>query len=500
MLFKPEETLTESQAQSALKNINRDGMAAQAMGVLTGGAFLIAFAIKLGASNFVIGLLASIGPLSQLLQLPSILIVEKVRNRRLITVIATALSRIGWLIIAISPFIFPPGIAIGVLLTLLVIVSALGAVAACSWSSWMRDVIPEKVMGSFFSKRMRLATAVGIGLSLLASVYLDFWEKTYLEHELAGYSILFVVGFMAGLVGLLFLAKTPEKRMPLPEGKLKILQLLRQPFQDENFRKLMVFLCSWSFAVNLAAPFFMVFMLKGLNLSMSLVIGLSILSQISNFSSLGLWGRYTDRFSNKSVLAICGPLFILSILAWTFVTMPDKYFLTIPLLIIIHIVMGLSSAGVSLASGNIGLKLAPKGEATAYLATKATLSSIAAGISPILGGLFTDFFSNKQLEWTLKYSSPGGDFVLPTLHLQQWDFFFALAFLIGLYALHRLPMVKEEGEIDKRIVTHELFSQIRRQVRTLSSVGGIKHMIAFPVFVVGNVGTKARQKETHHET
>ena len=495
MLFKPEETLTESQAQSALKNINRDGMAAQAMGVLTGGAFLIAFAIELGASNFVIGLLASIGPLSQLLQLPSILIVEKVRNRRLITVIATALSRIGWLIIAISPFIFPPGIAIGVLLTLLVIVSALGAVAACSWSSWMRDVIPEKVMGSFFSKRMRLATAVGIGLSLMASVYLDFWKKTYLEHALAGYSILFVVGFMAGLVGLLFLAKTPEKRMPLPEGKLQILQLLRQPFQDENFRKLMVFLCSWSFAVNLAAPFFMVFMLKGLNLSMSLVIGLSILSQISNFSSLGLWGRYTDRFSNKSVLAICGPLFILSILAWTFVTMPDKYFLTIPLLIIIHIVMGLSSAGVSLASGNIGLKLAPKGEATAYLATKATLSSIAAGISPILGGLFTDFFSNKQLEWTLKYSSPGGDFVLPTLHLQQWDFFFALAFLIGLYALHRLPMVKEEGEIDKRIVTHELFSQIRRQVRTLSSVGGIKHMIAFPVFVVGNLGTKARQKE-----
>jgi len=46
----------------------KDGVASQAMGVLTGGAFLIAFAIKLGASNFVIGLLAAIGPLSQLLQ------------------------------------------------------------------------------------------------------------------------------------------------------------------------------------------------------------------------------------------------------------------------------------------------------------------------------------------------------------------------------------------------------------------------------------------------
>jgi len=40
------------------------------MGILTGGAFLVAFAVKLGASNLVIGLLAAIGPLSQLLQLP----------------------------------------------------------------------------------------------------------------------------------------------------------------------------------------------------------------------------------------------------------------------------------------------------------------------------------------------------------------------------------------------------------------------------------------------
>ena len=47
-MFKPEETLTESQLQSALKNIHRDGMTSQAMGVLTGGAFLVAFAIKLG--------------------------------------------------------------------------------------------------------------------------------------------------------------------------------------------------------------------------------------------------------------------------------------------------------------------------------------------------------------------------------------------------------------------------------------------------------------------
>jgi hypothetical protein len=72
MWFKTVETLSETQLQSALKNIIKNSAASQAMGILTGGAFLVAFAVKLGASNFVIGLPAAISPLAQLLQLPSI--------------------------------------------------------------------------------------------------------------------------------------------------------------------------------------------------------------------------------------------------------------------------------------------------------------------------------------------------------------------------------------------------------------------------------------------
>jgi len=490
MLFKTDETLSESQVQSALKNIIKDGVASQAMGILTGGAFLVAFAVKLGASNLVIGLLAAIGPLSQLLQLPSIFLVEKIRNRRLITIVAAALSRLCWLIVALSPFLFPAKIAIAVLLILLTAVSAFGAVGGCSWNSWMRDLIPENIMGSFFSKRMRVATGVGVALSILAAVYLDFWKRHFADQELIGYSVLFLAGFVAGVTGLFFLAKTPEIRMPQVAEKQKILQLLSQPFRDENFRKLIAFMCSWNFAVNLAGPFFMVYMLKRLGLSMSFIIGLSIVSQVMNYLFLKIWGSYTDRFSNKSVLAISGPLFILSILAWTFTTMPEKYVLTIPLLVVIHIVMGLSSAGVSLASGNISLKLAPRGQATAYLATNTIANSVAAGIAPILGGKFADFFSGRELAWTLKYTSPVKEFALPTLNLQQWDFFFALAFLIGLYSLHRLSMIKEEGEVEEKIVVEQLYSEVRSQVRTLSSVEGVKQMVSFPLSIVRNITEK----------
>ncbi|MHC4433833.1 MAG: MFS transporter, partial [Planctomycetota bacterium] len=308
MWLKPDEELTADQVDSGLRYVIKDGVASQAMGILTGGAFLVAFAVKLGASNVVIGLLAAIGPLSQLLQLPAILLVEKVRNRRMITVVAAALSRLCWLLVALIPFVFGARIGIAVLLVSLALVSALGAVSGCAWNSWMRDLIPQNILGAFFSKRMRIATGVGIALSIAAGAYLDLWKKFLPNHETEGYSILFFVGFAAGAIGLYFLAKTPERRMPMQGERTAILRLLGKPFRDENFRRLIAFMSSWNFAVNLAGPFFMVYMLKRLGLAMSFIIGLSILSQTMNFLFLKIWGRYTDRFSNKSVLAICGPL------------------------------------------------------------------------------------------------------------------------------------------------------------------------------------------------
>ena len=482
--------LSEEQVERGLRYVIYDGVASQSMGILTGGAFLVAFAVKLGASNFVIGLLAAIGPLSQLLQLPGILLVEKISNRRMITVVAAGLSRMMWLVVALSPLIFGAKAGIGILLFCLVLVSAMGAVSGCSWNSWMRDLIPESVMGTFFSRRMRIGTGVGIVLSILAAFYLDLWKKALPEHEVAAYSLLFLAGFAAGAIGVYFLWRTPEPAMPARGERVKILGMLSKPFKDANFRKLIAFMCSWNFAANLAGPFFMVYMLRRLGLSMSLIIGLSILSQVMNFLSLKLWGKYTDRFSNKSVLAVCGPLFMVSILAWTFTTMPEKYFLTIPILVGIHIVMGVSSAGISLANGNISLKLAPKGEATAYLATNTIMNSVAAGIAQILGGKFADIFEGRELSWLLTYKGPGGEFVLPTLNLQQWDFFFALAFVIGLYSIHRLALIKEVGEVEEKVVVDELFSEVRSQVRTLSSVEGLKQVIGMPIGVIRGLTSK----------
>lgn len=67
MRFTVKDTLTEEEIQSGLRAIIKDGLTTQTMLTLTGGVFLVAFALKLGASNTIIGLLAAIPPLAQLI-------------------------------------------------------------------------------------------------------------------------------------------------------------------------------------------------------------------------------------------------------------------------------------------------------------------------------------------------------------------------------------------------------------------------------------------------
>jgi hypothetical protein len=256
--------LAEEELDRTLRGLIRSGLATRAMSTFTGGAFLVAFALKLGASNYVIGLMAAVPALAQLIQVPSIYLVERVRNRRAIVVIASGMDRLFWIFIAAIPFLMSH--EAGLILVLIVILfhSSLSAVANCAWNSWMRDLVPQDRLGSFFSRRMRSMTGLGIVLSLTASFYIDYWKKLFPENELYSYSILFASGFILGMLGVYFMWTIPEPPMEPLGKKTNFPEALFRPFKDKNFRELILFLSSWSFAVNLAAPFFTVSLLKKL--------------------------------------------------------------------------------------------------------------------------------------------------------------------------------------------------------------------------------------------
>jgi MFS family permease len=490
-MMNPKETLSEDDVTKGLSFLIREGLASQAMVTLTSGIFLVAFGLQLGASNTVIGLLAAIPPLAELIQMPAISVVENVRNRRLVCVGASIVARLFWIVIALIPFLFGLTAAVPVLIMSLVLYGSISAISHCSWNSWMRDLVPQEILGIFFSRRMSLSLTLGIVLSLVASVLIDFIERNPAFPPGTAYSIIFLGGSVAGLMGIWYMSRIPEPLMK-EAAKVPPLDQIRSTFRDENFSRLIAFLGAWNFAVNLAAPFFTVYLLVMLDFDITVVIILAVISQIASVLSYGMWGRIADRFSNKSVLRVSGPLFMFCILGWTFTTMPTRYLLTIPLLIVLHILMGVSTAGVTLASANIGLKLAPHGGATAYLATINITNSLAAGIAPIIGGMFVDSFKATELSLTLNWKSAETAFAIRTLDFQYWDFFFVFAFLIGIYSIHRLAFVKEAGEVEDRLVVQELIAQVSREMRNLSTVGGLRYMLRFPV--LGSTGTEKDEK------
>ncbi|MBV8169104.1 MAG: MFS transporter [Alphaproteobacteria bacterium] len=468
-------------ADRTFRLILYDALASEAMGSLTTGVFLVGYAIELGASNFAIGVLAAVPFLVQLLQLPGVVLVERLRARRAICAWVSAIGRSFLLASATAPWL-GPGWGVAALVGLLAVHQGMGAIGGCSWNSWMRDLVPASEFGRFFGRRTAATTALATALAALGGVAIDGWKRALPEHGALGYAALFALSALIGLFGVFLLTITPDRPMAPVVKPLHPLALLGAPFRDGNFRRLIVFLASWNFAVNLAAPFFTVYLLKTLGYAMSTVMALTIVSQLSNLAALGLWGAQIDRFSNKAVLGVSAPLFLVCTLAWTFTGLRWLEPMTLPLLAAIHALMGVATAGVALASSNIAMKLSPAGQATAYLATNSVVTASCAALAPMIGGLGADFFAAHQLTLAFTWSGGGtGPVTLEVLSFHAWTFFFAIACVAGLYSLHRLSLVEEAAGTTDPLVLRHLLLEARRSVHSLSSAAGLLRIARFPL-------------------
>ena len=482
--WPPRDDLTAAELDTGLGWLVRNGIGGQMMETLSVGAFMTAYALELGASNLAIGLLAAVPHMTQLLQLAGVPLADRLRNRRLLSIVAAGLSRPMFLVIAAAAFIPDSDLALLVVAIGFALRFSLTALMSCGWNSWMRDLVPEGSLGRFFGRRLFAMTLMGTVLGLGGGAFIDLWSEHAAWPTRYAYAILFVGAFIGGSYAVFCMTRVPEPRMARPTSDLALLGRLGRPFRDGNYRRLMLFLGSWNFAVNLAAPFFTVHMLLTLKIDLMTIMVLTTVSQLANVSVLRWWGAIADRMSNKSVLSVCAPLFIGCIFAWTFTTFPEPHALTLPLLFAIHLLTGIATAGVTLASGNIALKLAPRGDATTYLANNSLINAMAAGIAPIVGGLFADFFMSRELSLVLRWHEPGKDVTFDTLSISQWDFFFLLATVIGVYSIYRLGQVREVGEVSERMVLGEMLLGVKRSVRNLSSIAGLLSATEFPLGAV----------------
>ena len=476
MRLRPDPVVTPDDLERGKRSLVKDAAWASLVGALYGGVILVGFALELGATPFLIGLLAAIPFVAQLAQLPAIALVERLRQRRKISVIAVSVSRAIIVGLALIPFMRDPASQLAALIVAQLLITLLGSIGGCSLNSWLHQLLAQQPIGELFSRRLFWSTVLASLGALVAGQLVQHWP---FAERLQAYSVAFVLAGAAGFVSTRYLASVPEPMMAA-KGHLPVLAMIRSPFRDVNFRRVIVFMGAWNLASNLAAPFITVYLLKQLGYPLGTVTTLWVASQVANALTMYLWGKLSDQLSNKAILAVALPAYFGSLVALPFTAIPVIHALTLPLLYLIHVAMGAAAGGIGLATGNLGLKLAPQGQGTAYLANVSLVGSLAGGVAALLGGALAGWFEARELAVYFHWSSPGRSDALTALQFTHWEFLFGISFLLGSYVLHALSRIREGREISERVVIQQFAAEAARSLDQLSPIDGLRAAILFP--------------------
>ena len=482
--LRPSPTLTDEEVGRSLRLMIWEGVASGALFSLGSGGFMAAYALALGANNLQVGILAALPFITQVAQLPAILAVERYRRRKAIGIPALWAAQLLWVPIGAVPFVMdaPGAPAVAAVIVLMALRGVVAPVWATSWTSWMRDLVPRDVLGSYYGRRIAVITGAVAVVGLGGSFFVRWWEGAASPDDaILAYSYLLIGGALTfGVASPVFAMRAREPLMPAaPESGRSAFAVLAEPLRDRNFSQLVRFLFVWSLTSNLAIPFFAVYMLSELGLSLPAVIGFTVLSQAANILFVRVWGPMADRVGSKAVLSLSASLYLLVILGWVFTAYPERHFLTLPLLGVLHVFAGVAGAGVGLTMSTLTLKVAPEGKATPFLGVAGIAASVGAGIGPIAGGLMADYFSDRSLGLDVTWTSPSGVLGLPALSLTGFDFLFVIAFVVGLFSLNLLVALREEGEVPREAALGELAARAGPAARAVSSVPGLGAVSAF---------------------
>ncbi|RMH37058.1 MAG: MFS transporter [Nitrospirae bacterium] len=378
---------TASTIDRALSDSIRDAALSSIWGALCGGVFLTGFALNvLGAGPQHIGVLAALPTLANLVQLLGSYLIEVTGDRKRLCLIAACLQRSLWLVIVLLPFGIVPDAGdwrVWIMVAIVGISSVCGSLAGIAWTAWMSDVVPEHMRGAYFGKRNMIASAAGLSATLAGGQLLSSWEQLAGSSVQGGFVPLFGFGTLAGLVALWFLARVPDRPETWHSGGSWDLRLFLEPWRDSNFLRLIGFAAATTFALQLAAPFYGVYLIDVLRMDFSTITLLGASSTAATLVMMKLWGPIADHHGNRPIMIVCGSVLALVPLLWLLAKPGSQVVLPV---LAAHILTGAASAGLSLSQFNIQLKLSPRVGRSAYLAVFAATVGMAGGVAPVIGG------------------------------------------------------------------------------------------------------------------
>jgi len=357
-----------------------------------GVRYITPYALALGASNTIIGLLSSLPSLlGTLSQIQSSKLIEKIPRKKIV-VLSAAVQALMWLpliLVGVLYFFFGlssflSSVSLLIVYTLIILASSFYAPA---WSSWMKDLVGENP-SEYFGKRTKIITLVELISMLLAGVILEYFKKTGV---FTGFLILFAIALLGRVFSAYILNKKHEPKIIHTEGYyFSFFQFLKK-MKHNNFGKFVIFTTLISFATAIASPFFAVYMLKDLALNYYEFTLITITAIVLTVIMLPFWGKFASKYGNIAVIKITGVLVIFIPFLWLLSPTILGYnkSLLVPYLILVEAFSGIGWSGLNLSTANFVYDAVTKGRMAICIAYDNITTAAGVFLGAILGGIIS---------------------------------------------------------------------------------------------------------------
>ena len=177
-----------------------------------------------------------------------------------------------------------------------------GAVGGPAWVSWMADVVPDPLRGSYFSRRKMWGIASAVPAAFLVGWLLDRFGP---GQELTACGVIFLAAAVFGVADIALHQFVPAIPVP-PKRREPFLRPLVAPLRDTSkFLCFAGYIGTLTFAVGPVGQFVTLFLIQKLkidNLAVQvMLLGAPMLAQLL---VLPAWGKAVDRAGRKPVLAV----------------------------------------------------------------------------------------------------------------------------------------------------------------------------------------------------
>ncbi len=339
--------------------------------------YLTLYVLALGATRAQIGLMSSVSSLTAaLLLLPGAMLVERFRRRKEITVIfGGGISRLALLLLALIPFVLGEKGLILTAIALSVTRDAFANLAFPAWISITADIVPMPGRGRYFGSRN-----FAMGIAGMVTV-LVVGELITRVGQPSGYQLAIGLAFLLGMISTYNFSRLREPPQTAPPAPVSFAPsaLLRDMRAHSGFLALTLTAALWNFSLNIAGPFFGVYMVQNLKATATLVGIMSVVTSVSSLVFQRPLGKLADKWGAHRMQLISGLLIPILPISWAFVT-------SIWHIVPINILSGLLWGAYGLASFNLLLELTPAEQRARYSAIYQIVVTAAFAAGAALGG------------------------------------------------------------------------------------------------------------------